>query len=660
FPASPGMPIFPVSPERVAGTKPPYNGQTASSPSLPDLRSSPVRRFHHRRNDSDISVQGLAAMFENLEVKDFKEAQARYQNSLEKQQAKHTAIVKDLERKHAQALGRHEVRIEELSNELKKAREALNDTVSKEAYNKQREYAREEIAKAQRHSEEQRQARKHEKLVPANKHLEEKYEQYKADYRKANTQALQLSRRYGDLHSELLKKERELAAQQTRAEQQEAQAKQYKDEVYTLEVNLSATENNMREELMAMEEKLKAIEQERDALKASLKEEEVARIAAEGRIPLPITTADEHDEFASPPPSPRKPRTNEQGDDKENVAPKKSSVDLRMLQKELAAEKRLRERAEAQIDFMKMECQFQCCSCRIADLKGTSYVHDDSCANEMERIKSTIPLPTPPPSCNGDHMEDVVKEVPVTDHSVSRPITPPVKQAPVQAEEAVIEFSPTTGTFKAIPSPEKAKPERTSTPEPASTAQASLPEPKLDSSPWAPAVESTVIRATVSPPPFRAISRQTEAKAVHDFSIHEDAVEDEEENETPAGYEPQTPLHNAPGPALHPSTYFTRTITTTTTIPIHFSPMTPHTKGTNNPLTPSTIAHMPTNSSSNPLQDLRLNALPFDREAALEQIRQRRGRARSMAAGQATPGKQMLEGVGPRRDISAPVSKMRQ
>jgi hypothetical protein len=60
------------------------------------------------------------------------------------------------------------------------------------------------------------------------------------------------------------------------------------------------------------------------------------------------------------------------------------------------------------------------------------------------------------------------------------------------------------------------------------------------------------------------------------------------------------------------------------------------------------------------LGELSLNKVPIDREAALEAIRQRRGRARSMAAGQGTPMKQMVVEVKERRDISAPVSRVRQ
>jgi hypothetical protein len=121
FPMSPGMPLFPVSPERAAGTRPPYGAPTAQSPSLPDLRLSPLRK--HRRNDSDISVQGLAAMFEHLEVKDFKEAQAKYTRALEKQKDAHEKDIQALSRKHQQDIMRHELRVEELRHAEKELRE---------------------------------------------------------------------------------------------------------------------------------------------------------------------------------------------------------------------------------------------------------------------------------------------------------------------------------------------------------------------------------------------------------------------------------------------------------------------------------------------------------------------------------------------------------
>ncbi|EHK97824.1 hypothetical protein M7I_6407 [Glarea lozoyensis 74030] len=54
----------------------------------------------------------------------------------------------------------------------------------------------------------------------------------------------------------------------------------------------------VQEEVGQLQEQIKLVEQERDGLRMIAKNEEVARIAAEGRLPLP--KAPEDDEFASP------------------------------------------------------------------------------------------------------------------------------------------------------------------------------------------------------------------------------------------------------------------------------------------------------------------------------------------------------------------------
>ena len=99
-------------------------------------------------------------MFENLDVQDFKEAQTRYLNSLEKQKAKHTAIVKEMERKHAQALGRHEVRIDELTSELKRAKDALKDSITRSQWDDFRQECRDREEHILKDRAEQRTKRK--------------------------------------------------------------------------------------------------------------------------------------------------------------------------------------------------------------------------------------------------------------------------------------------------------------------------------------------------------------------------------------------------------------------------------------------------------------------------------------------------------------------
>jgi hypothetical protein len=149
FPMSPGMPLFPVSPERAAGTKPPYGAPSTASPSLPDLRMSPLRN-HHRRNDSDVSVHGLAAMFENLEVKDFKEAQTKYLKALEKQKDKHDAEMRLMHKNHDQKIQRLEARVDELRSadrQLRELRAEYEKCPKKEDLDKIRKESRDTISR---------------------------------------------------------------------------------------------------------------------------------------------------------------------------------------------------------------------------------------------------------------------------------------------------------------------------------------------------------------------------------------------------------------------------------------------------------------------------------------------------------------------------------
>lgn len=140
---SPGMPIFAVSPERVQGTKPRYSGPAPQSPSLPDLRTSPLRK--HRRGDS--SVSSLASMFENLGVKDPKDVHAGYLQAMEKQKARHANELQDTQKKYEDKIQRLEIRNEELKGEVKELRNHSAETVSKEAWDSQRKDHREAIAK---------------------------------------------------------------------------------------------------------------------------------------------------------------------------------------------------------------------------------------------------------------------------------------------------------------------------------------------------------------------------------------------------------------------------------------------------------------------------------------------------------------------------------
>jgi len=149
MPFSPGMPIFPASPDRSAGTTSKYggsqNGSPVMSPSTPTLRPNSPLRHTHRRTDSDVSVTALTGMFENLEVKDPREACKRFKELLDKERIRNTEKLNKIAKEHAKkekehemALSRRDMRIDELKSELEHASGSLDVAITKERYEKER------------------------------------------------------------------------------------------------------------------------------------------------------------------------------------------------------------------------------------------------------------------------------------------------------------------------------------------------------------------------------------------------------------------------------------------------------------------------------------------------------------------------------------------
>ena len=335
----------------------------------------------------------------------------------------------------------------------------------------------------------------------------------------------------------------------------------------------------LQEEMEKQKQQNKIIEEERDTLKASLKEEEVARIAAEGAIALPLSRDGE--EFASP-----RKRSRRSESVKENVDPEAPQLQgqLESVKEQLRMEKRMRLRADDQVHFMKMECQFQCCSCRIAERQGIAYVHDDTLATQMAEMPSKIAEEYEKPAsepATASLPEEIAQPVPAPDQQPSTPPRHPSLQRD-NTDQNLLNFSPTTGTFYKVPSPSKpsSSPPTEKAPEPSTQASQSTPQ------------------ATDLP------------------SLHTSPVQP-----TPSFTFPHTPR---PHPIPPPRTIsYTKTVTIPLKDDLPFAPA---------PATPGGIS----------------------REDALEQIRQRRGRARSIAAGNGTPRKRMVEVGELRRDISAP------
>lgn len=347
-------------------------------------------------------------------------------------------------------------------------------------------------------------------------------------------------------------------------------------EVFAAQYQLSELQAEMEKQ-----EQQKNIEQERDTLKTSSKEGEIARIAVEGATALPMSRDREGNT------SPKK-RSRRSESMKENVDPETPQLQDRLesVKEQLRMEKRIRLRADEQVHFMKMECQFRCCSCRIAERQGTEYVHDSTLATQMAEMVSKIaneyesPASEPAPSPLAEQIARPDPEPAQYQEASTPPKQPSLQRG--NTDQDLLNFSPATGTFHKIPSPLKDSfttpgPE---TPEPSTQASQSTPQatnlPSLPTSPIEP---------------------------------------------TPSFTFPPTPR---PLPIPPPRTI---SYTKTVTVPLKDDP--PFTPA---PATPGGIS----------------------REDALEQIRRRRGRARSIAAGNGTPRKRMVEVGDLRRDISAP------
>ncbi|PFH59634.1 hypothetical protein XA68_12070 [Ophiocordyceps unilateralis] len=124
--------------------------------------------------------------------------------------------------------------------------------------------------------------------------------------------------------------------------------------------------------------RIKRTEQERDAFKMAAQNEEVARIAAEGKIPLPTVEAPD-DEFASPRKKKKKQRRTfsyasvERGEgggeggggevEGEAGCSEVAEVEREELAVKAAWERLRADRALEMVEFLEVECRLRCCAC---------------------------------------------------------------------------------------------------------------------------------------------------------------------------------------------------------------------------------------------------------------------------------------------------------
>ena len=135
----------------------------------------------------------------------------------------------------------------------------------------------------------------------------QKLELYQKEIKRSRKEAFKSSSAMVKLQEELKSCRSSLNAMSTNMDSEKARAARREQEAFTAQYQLIS----VQEALEKAQERIKTGEEERDALKTSLKEEEVARIAAEGCIALPVSSRDEDDECASPIKSPSVSRQGE-------------------------------------------------------------------------------------------------------------------------------------------------------------------------------------------------------------------------------------------------------------------------------------------------------------------------------------------------------------
>lgn len=385
---------------------------------------------------------------------------------------------------------------------------------------------------------------------------------------------------------------------------------------------------NLQEELTNTKEKVKLVEQERDALRTIAKNEEVLRIAAEGRIPLPS--------------SPRKPSHPEPLSPERLVSSAASEDELEELKWKVRYERQRLERAFDLIDYMKTECQFNCCSCRIAG--APAGIHEELVAK--------------------DHSVEAEPRAEEEAHDEELPVVE--ERQDVEAEdETTTVFIPSEGVFRKVPSPIKKSPqlplkrsiEEVSSSRPTSSAtnlSFHARTPSFD--PPAPAIQQQINTSLLS-----LINGEQSPRG----TSYENAIEDDEDEEND-----ENKQKDPESPSPHKQW---QTISTTTRIPLKPDENTPIANKTlfSHGYYPVSKVDFGVTSNTQNLQPMHLrggeqnpttdsNAIigTMTKEEALAQIKLRRGRAQSIAQGTLTPRKKMCEGVGSyeRRDISAPAA----
>ncbi|KAF5699914.1 chromosome segregation smc [Fusarium globosum] len=451
----------------------------------------------------------------------------------------------------------------------------------------------------------------------------------------------------------------------------------------------------VQEQLDQALERIKLVEQERDAYKTAAKNEEVARIAAEGRIPLPPQDAD--DEFGSPNKDKRRasrdPRVSLSTMD--IISSEASEVEIEELSTQLQWERQRADRALEMIEFLQAECHLRCCACSKSTRRagaeaprqkrrssfGLEGPNDKVQKLDSEVVGGEKRAVTPPrieePYARTEHDTGAdAQPEPVQEQHLQEPPQRIIKSKKEPRRSTI--FCPKEGIFRTVSEQEaeiiEAQRKIEETEAAAKGQRESHAESEFQD------VDEVVIEEqveaettigdgtemdprysgeydnyrryartpSVEPPAFAMLAQERTSlasllNAPHSHSAPVPSV--------PTMPDVAEDILVSPDTRPHTTNAF-YTVTTTTTVPVHDDKA-------GNSASFNERLRTPSHNSTGTTFDMSNPALTptMTREQALAKIRERRGRARSMAQGTMTPSRRMVEGVE-RRDMSAPTGKV--
>ncbi|KAK9446052.1 hypothetical protein VB005_01166 [Metarhizium brunneum] len=469
----------------------------------------------------------------------------------------------------------------------------------------------------------------------------------------------------------------------------------------------------VQEQLDKALERIKIVEQERDAFKTAAKNEEVARIAAEGRLPLP-PSQDLTDEFSSP-----KKKTIPAKRQSGRAAPRvslstmeimssvASEMEIEELNTQLLWERQRAERAQEMIEFLQAECQMRCCPCSKtnnarmsieAPQKRRRVSVEQGEEQQPVVVKEESHSPHSPHSRrapsrnshgsshrgslrNSARLEEYRQEPqpePAREPEQEEPLVEPEVEPEQQRIKSRKEprrstiFCPKEGIFRTVSEQEAAAmqaQERCAVAvEPAIEEEAQADEP-LPSTEVGHSPRMYARTPSVDPPSFALLAQERNSLDFLLDAPHDDAqsaplpsipsipvVADEEpaREEAVGSVEQSYSPVGSPEPRPHTST---ASFTVTTTIPLREETARSSSSFNERLRTPSHGSNASFDSNDPAMTPT------MTREQALAKIRERRGRARSAAQGTAAGGKKVAAvATGPRgrpakRDVSAPTVK---